>query len=57
MKKVVAANGLGLRITQDGKSPAGLRKVLARGLGGIDADRDGPDAASLEFGEPFLETP
>jgi len=57
MKKVVAADGLGLRVTQDGKRPAGLREVLAIGLGRIDADRDGPDAASLEFGEPFLETP
>ena len=57
MKKVIAADGLGLRVTEDGKRPAGLREVLAIGLGRIDADRDGPDAASLEFGEPFLETP
>jgi len=57
MKKVVPADGLGLRVAQEGERPAGLREVLARGLGGINADRDGPDAASLEFGEPFLETP
>jgi len=57
MKKVIAADDLGLRVAQEGERPAGLREVLARGLGGIDADRDRPDAASLEFGEPFLETP
>ena len=57
MEKVIAADGLGLRIAQEGERPTGLRKVLASGLGRIDADRDGPDAASLEFGEPFLETP
>jgi hypothetical protein len=57
MKKVIAADDLGLRVAQDGERPAGLREVLARGRGRIDADRDGPDAAGLEFGEPFLETP
>jgi hypothetical protein len=57
MKKIVATDGLGLRVAQEGERPAGLREVLARGLGRVDADRDGPDAASLEFGEPFLETP
>jgi hypothetical protein len=57
MKKVIATDDLGLQVTQDGKRPAGLRDVLAIGLGRIDADRNGPDAASLEFGEPFLETP
>jgi hypothetical protein len=57
MKKVVAADDLGLGVTQKGERPAGLREVLASSRGRIDADRDGPDAASLEFGEPFLETP
>ena len=57
MKKVIAADDLGLRVAQDGKRPAGLREVLAIGLGRIDADRNGPDAASFEFGKPFLETP
>jgi hypothetical protein len=57
MEKVIPADGLGLRVAQEGERPAGLRKVLAIGLGRIDADRNGLDAASLEFGEPFLETP
>jgi len=57
MKEVIAADDLGLRIAQEGVRPAGLREVLARGRGRIDADRDRPDAASLEFGETFLETP
>jgi hypothetical protein len=57
MEKIVPADDLGLRIAQDRERPAGLREVLAIGLGRIDADRDRQDAASLEFGEPLLETP
>jgi hypothetical protein len=57
MEEVVAADGLGLRVAEEGVGPSRLREVLAGRLDRIDADRDGPDAARLEFREPFLETP
>jgi hypothetical protein len=57
VKKIVPADDLGLRIAEEGVRPSRLRQVLARRLGRIDADRDRPDAARLEFREPFLETP
>jgi hypothetical protein len=57
MEEVVASDGLGLRVAEEGVRPSRLREVLARGLDRIDADRHGPDAACLEFREPFLETP
>jgi len=57
MEQVVAADGLGLRIVQEGVGPTGFLEMSARLLDRVGADRDDADAAPVEVRKPLLETP
>ena len=57
MKHIVAANHLGVRISEKGKAKSHFSTVDAVYVDRIDTDRGEMDAARLKFGEATLKTP